>query len=543
MPSGKDPRSGQAREYPKPEARRTRKPEPKVKREIQRVDRERGVSAELAAQLQAQWGNQAVAQLVDGPEASQIAGTTAETSGAEREEEDLLDRAEAEEPEKRAGPRDRGSGRAVAAVRGLPQARSGGGAAPQADLQFGGDDDDDDEGLPIPADGGTVLRFHRPYRSNQARMRALRARLGQVHDELDHLEAALTDVARAHSTGRGAAAWRAGTASGDAALRAPLEAWDDPALLTGRGCGPEDLEDLAGPFDGLGRPIAAARFTARLGARPVSRSIARLVGSAPGTLLPEAGGYDGAAARLGALATLALAAEGPYGTMLRDRAVRTALSEAAVEATLEVAGDIAEQVPPAHILYRRVAGRPAGGTPPEQGPSPLARHWVGAALREAGQVMPLPEVPPWLPPPEEPAVDPLDPASLVDAALERTAPQAERTPWGRVDVRPQRAAIQRLLAAGGRVQVELCAAALACRRANFDGAIAATLRETYKAFRAEAVELLRLDEELAPLQGRPAAEAGVRASKADFDIVASRTRMDAAREACIERLAAITELG
>jgi hypothetical protein len=173
----------------------------------------------------------------------------------------------------------------------------------------------------------------------------------------------------------------------------------------------------------------------------------------------------------------------------------------------------------------------------------MARHWVGAALRQAGQVAPLPEIPPWLPVPAEPALDPTDPASLVDAALERTAPEAERTPWGRVEVLPQRTAIQRLLAAGGRTQVELCAAALACRRPAFDGAIAAVLRETYKTFRAEAMELLRLDEELGALEDRPTIEAGVRASAADFAVVACRARMDAAREACLERLAAITELG
>jgi hypothetical protein len=131
----------------------------------------------------------------------------------------------------------------------------------------------------------------------------------------------------------------------------------------------------------------------------------------------------------------------------------------------------------------------------------------------------------------------------VDAALERTAPQLERTPWGRVDVRAQRAAIQRLMTAGGRAQVELCAAALACRRVALDGALVATLRTAYKAFRAEAVELLRLDEELRELQDRPTSEAGARASGADFAIVACRARMHTAREACLDRLAAITELG
>jgi hypothetical protein len=376
-----------------------------------------------------------------------------------------------------------------------------------------------------------------------ARLQALRARMGQAQDDLGFLEATLGGAGRALSTGRGAAAPRARPPAGDAAIRAPLEAWDDPALLAGRGCGPDDLEGLAGPFDALGRPIAAGRFLALFGTRPLCRSLGRLAGAAPGTLLAEAGGFDGAATRLGALACLALAAEGPYGVVLRDRAVRTALSEAAIEATLEVAGEVAEQVPPAHILYRRVAGRRGEDAPFVGSPSPMARHWVGAALRQAGQVAPLPEIPPWLPVPAEPALDPTDPASLVDAALERTAPEAERTPWGRVEVLPQRTAIQRLLAAGGRTQVELCAAALACRRPAFDGAIAAVLRETYKTFRAEAMELLRLDEELGALEDRPTIEAGVRASAADFAVVACRARMDAAREACLERLAAITELG
>jgi hypothetical protein len=85
-----DRSGGKTRRQVRGDAKKTHRPSEKAKREIKRLDQQQGVSAEMAAQLQAQWGNQAVAQLLDLPGTSALAATAAERRELGEEEEALL---------------------------------------------------------------------------------------------------------------------------------------------------------------------------------------------------------------------------------------------------------------------------------------------------------------------------------------------------------------------------------------------------------------------------------------------------------------------
>jgi len=494
----------------------------------------------LAAQLQAQWGNQAVASLIDLPATKGIAATASE---AEEEEQLQLE----EEPEQKSD-RERGQPAGLVATKGLPT-RSGGGGGMSAELQFGGDDDDP---LPLPPElEGTPLDFSRSGWGNEARLRIMRERGLLSEAALQQADAALSQARSVGPAGPDAARSMAGRVEGDALFRSPMEAWHDPALLGGRGCSVEELQGLAGPLDGLGRPMLAGAQIARRARSPLSRSLGRLCAAAPGTILPESSGYLAAASRLASLASLALAAEGLHGAALRDRAVHVALEERALEATVAVAGELSETAPPAHRLYRRVVGEapplPPGLPPLALGqapPSDLARRWVTPALSELGQRSPLPAVAPWSPPPPPPIVDASDPASLVDAALRATAPGPELEVEPRVSLallEPLVASIDRLVAAGGRAQVELAAAGVACRRPRQHDAIIELLQSGYRSFRATALKLLSLRAALVGQVGRelPAAEPELEAIAASLPVL--RAELDHTRDQVLARLTASVE--
>ena len=488
----------------------------------------------MAVQLQAQWGNQAVAQLLNLPSGSALAATAAERRELGEEEEELLEHL-GEEVD---GPRmdsERGGAQALGSQRGLPAIGTGA-AARAADQQYGGDGDDD-EPLSLPDDvAGTVLSFDRSGRGNLAKLQEHRSR-GRLPPHT--LAAAQSELERG-SREIAARQTRPGQPLGDALFRAPLEAWEDASLVAGRGCGMDERQDLAGPYDALGRPMAVGAFAQDQATTPIGRSLARLCAMAPGTLMPECGGLAGAAARLGSLAVLGMAADGFHQGSLRDRALRTALAQAALELTLISAGDVAESVPPAHTLYARITGQRPAGSAPERSPGPVALHWMVPALRKVGQLAPLPIVRRWSPPPPLPALDPDDPLSVVDAALRSDSPGADEQT---TNLEPLLQSIDALLAAGGRAQVELCTAALASRRQAFDGPIATALRRAYRSFRAAALELLEARQVLDRAHGQPLATLEGHILRANDELEHLRDRMEAAREACLAQLAVISELG
>lgn len=535
MASGRDQRDGKGRSRIRREAKAPRQPSERAKRDIQKLDRERGISADMAAQLQAQWGNQAVAQLLNLPTGSELAATAAERRGLGEEEEELLDSLSVDEDGHRLDA-DRIAGLAPGAARGLPAASAGAGIAP--DRQYGGEDDEDDEPFPLPSDpDGTPLSFDRSGRGNLARLQDHRSR-GELPPA--RLAAARSELERAtrHLATRGAARPQP---VGDALFLTPLEAWEDASLVAGRGCDIDTLQDLAGPYDALGRPMAVGAFAQQRATTPLGRSLARLCATAPGTLMPSAGGLAGAAARVGSLAVLSLAAEGLHRATLKDRALRCALSQAALEIVLLAAGDVAESVPPAHTLYARITGKRSKAAMPAVEPGSVARHWVIPALRSVGQVAPLPVVLRWSPPPPPPVLDPDDPLSVVDAALRGISMDSPQEQWA--DVQPLLHSVDALLAAGGRAQVELAVAALACRRPAFDGPISACLRRAYRAFQAAARELLQAGDVLGKTLGQPLGPLEPHILQANDELERLRERMHLARERCLADLAAITELG
>ncbi len=534
MAASRDQRSGKSRPRPRGAPQAQRKPSERAKRELQKLDRERGISAELAARLQEQWGNQAVAQLLGQPEHSSIASTTAERRDLGEEEEELLDRL-GDEVEGPGLDTSRTAAVAPGVQKGLPAAGPGAGLAPER--HYGGDDEEDDEPLPLPEDPGrTALRFDRSGRGNLAKLKEHREK-GRLGPET--LEAARSEL---HRGSQEIARRDAMTAQplGDALFRVPLEAWEDASLVAGRGCGVDERQDLAGPYDALGRPMAVGAFAQGLATTPLGRSLARLCAAAPGTLMPERGGLAGAAARMGSLAVLGMSADGLHHGSIRDRAVRTALAQAALDLTLLAAGSVAESVPPTHTLYARIAGSTPRRAAIERKPGPVARHWAVPALSHVGQLAALPAVLRWSPPPPTPELDPGDPVSVVDAALRAASPSPSEL---HADLTPLLRSIDALLAAGGRAQVELCTAALASRRSAFDDLITASLRRAYQQFRAAALELLQAREVLSQAHQQPLAGFGDHLLHANRELEQLRERMDQARQRCLEDLAAISELG
>jgi hypothetical protein len=535
--SSRDQRGGKSRTQRRDGAKGDKKPSERIKREVRRLDRERGISAEMAAQMQAQWGNQAVAQLLELPGERQLAATSSERRDLAQEEEELLERAGEEQD----GPQhesSRGAGLAATLGAGLPDHAASVGAGLGRDQQYGGDGEQDDEPLPLPDEPEPgALIFDRSGRGNLARLQEQRA-AGRLPPAT--LAEARSELARGSSElarrGRDEP-----QPMGDALFRCPLEAWEDASLVAGRGCGVDERQDLAGPYDALGRPMAVGAFAQERATTPLGRSLARLCATAPGTLMPTPGGLAGAAARLGALAALGMAADGLGRGSMRDRALRTALAQAAVELTLLAAGEVARSVPPAHSLYARITGQRPTGAPPPGEASAAARHWLIPALRAAGQLAPLPRVRRWRPPPLPPILDPDDPLSVVDAALRggRADGESERL----VDTTPLLGSIEAMLAAGGRAQVELCAAALACRRPAFDGAIASSLRRAYRSFRAVALELLQAKEVLGAAHQQPLENLEGPILRANHELERLRERMEITRQRCLLELAAITELG
>ncbi len=540
MPSGKDQRGGKGKRRLRREGQRAQGPSERTKREIRRLDQEQRISPEIAAQIQAQYGNQAVAQLLDLSTAEKLAATASERRGpdASEEEEELLESAEEEEQQET--DKGRADTSTIAGVRGLPS-RSGGGGVGAA-KQLGGEDDD--EPLPLPEESaGTGLVFSRRGQGNLALLRALRQRGFLSPEALAAVERALGVGAKALSSGGGPATPRDASPKGDALFRTPMEAWYDPALVAGRGCGPDDLQSLAGPFDPLGRPIAAGRFATQLCSTPMGRSLTRLCAKAPGTLMAERGRLAAAAARMASIASLGLAAEGLGGGTVRDRAVRIGLSDAAMELVLSVSGRWAETVPPAHTIYTRATGQAPKGRPPDEGPTARAAHWLAAGLRRAGQVAPLPPVAAWVEPPTVERLPDDDPMAIVDALIARSTPGDDSLPASQVELRPQLAGVDSLLAAGGRAQLELAAAALACRRPAFDALIAATLRHAYRGFRGVARSLVSLRSSLEALHGQPLAPNRDRVEAGSQAIADARHRMETLRTRALETLATISERG
>lgn len=465
------------------------------------------ISPDLARRLQPQMGNQAIADLI----ARQAGASLGEASeGQEEEVEEVQEEAQEEVREEDHGrSSDAQEGAAVAhgAGKGLPL---GPGAAAAQDLQFGGDDDDD---VPSePTDRGTPLHFLRAGRGNLARLEALRG-MGRIPtpamEEATAIVESLPGVPRRPDASR------------DEAFQTPLEACRDLQLIAGRSLTPEDLADLPGSLDPIGRPVEVGRYIARHGQSPLARSLGRLLGALPGSLLPEVMGGSAAVARLSTLATLAQAADGWEDASVRDRAIRTALDVDALERVLDVAGDISETVPPGPTLFSRLHGRQPVVEVPAVAPSPLAVRWWIPALERVGQYADPPVPGGFHPPPRPPDDDPDDPVLAVDALLYRLTapPDSDPTAWCVTEesLAGLHAGLQEILATGGRMQVELAAAAEAITRPEVEPEIHAILTRAYRACREVARTVVPCQAVLDPLIGAPVPEA-----LADLEVVEAR---------------------
>ncbi|MBN1336754.1 MAG: hypothetical protein JXB39_12420 [Deltaproteobacteria bacterium] len=509
MPVGSDHSRGKGRRRPAEEARQ----QERTRQEAVRVARDRVLTQDTAARLQQAMGNQATRAALERPGAAGLASDDHAAREEEREQGEALESDESPAP-RYAFPIPQ---------RGLPAAPA---AGIEGEYQYGGDDEDDPP-LPLP-DERPLLAIPSAGRGNRARLEALRAS-GRI---------APTPRADPSPGSPGALGSATGPSSpsGDARFRSPLAAWGDPALLAGRPIGPEDLVDLAGPLDPLARPSLAAAFLSEQADDPLARAIARVVAVPPGALVAGSGSAAGQSALLAALAVLALACGPPEQAAVRDRAVELALDEDALEAILSGAGDLTRSVPSAYTLvghHVRATGEP-GPVPPL---GVAARRWLVPALARAGRVAPVPEPPHWEFPHHEEPGDSSDPAVRVDRLLAEGAPAvlvAEA-------IAPFVEAIDALLAAGGRAQVEVAAAAVAGCTPGREAEAIRICKAFSRDSREMAGALLDVRKGLVGAAGgREATKAGARAATA---LDRPRDALVSARTRALEDLAALADPG
>lgn len=462
--------------------------------ELDRIEDDQELSAELANRLQPQLGNQAVQNLLH---RARTQGSQAGLAGLEEDEEEDEG---IEEAERESVDID------------LPQLAGsiggGGGHNPwDTGPVFGGDDDDDDDLVPSEqprSDGPPVEVIHgaSPRPTYDDDPNALQPAHVAPFEEVLGAPPARDETER----------------TGDAVYQTVEASLTDPARIGRQQLDPEALVDRSGPLDPVGRATSIARFLSRAAEARRARDMARLIGGAVAALAPPAGGAAGGVARLAALSVCAEAMEG--GGPTTDRACAVALRRdawrAAVAAARQTArsGDLAapsilakalnEEVPAAS---KAADGSPAAPDPLRKVPSPLARRAIDHLL-PIGPVPPIPE-PDLAPPPPIETGDEDEAIAAADAVLARFtgAPDPSDAPsppfLTRTHLAPVLKAFEALLGSIGRAQVECAAGGIAVRGVRPDAPVHAVLAQADRALRALARAAFAAGDDLRRLEGAP----------------------------------------
>ena len=492
--------------------------------DLEQLQEQTEISQEQAQRLQPQMGNQAVQSLMNRTSGTGLGASM--SVEIEEEQEEQVEQEEADHDHDL--PEHGGSG------------GSGGGGGDPWDLgtMFGGVDDEDDS----------------PLARTQRRMRTMRrlpsvpAQHGEdeeqdedeLHADLDAIAAAVGDAEQSHAR------------EGDEIYAAVEAALMDPRRLARRQLRPEALVDQTGPMDPLGRPAEIGRFLVHAEAQvstPMARALGRLLAGPAAALVPEAGGFSGAAARLSALAVCAEAAEA--GGATTDRAVALGLSWEAWPAAVSAARELAPRLHAPQITSSALAETGTGATEPEAGrPGRLpAPHPLGGAA--LGRVIPagfVPEVPSIErrerppPPAESEAVAAVDAllAQLTGGPDPTEPPDAPELTWQSLE--PFLDATSALVNAMGRCQVELAAAAVAVRWVRADAPVDHVLSHGDRALRRLAHEVVQTGEALERLEGEPLHLLGDEPREAVATVRRARVALESLRHWAFDTLAgAISE--
>lgn len=495
----------------------------RLKQQLEQIEEGEEVTADKARRLAPQLGNQALANLLATTKGS---SSTASGTGADVEvvEEGPGEDQEAEVDEgglELETPHFGGGG-------GDGGADGGGGAGEEEDpwdlgFLFGGDDDDD--GGPNPRRRlGPSPRRAMPSPEDPFERDEIEKALGIEH--VPPVEAIAGRTRPRPEAPR----------EGDGVYAAVEAALDDAAFLARGAVEPEDLVEIAGALDPLGRPVEIARFLAGAARSVHARSLSRVIAGNAAALLPEAGGHSGGVARLATLAACAEAFEG--GGPSTDRAVRLALvREAWTDAVAAAREGMKRGRLYAPDIVARVHGRPPAGSRrrlPE--PSPLGGRAL-AHVVPLGHVPAIPDVDPRPPAPEDPDLADFDAVLAVLTGGEDPRETPADPPLDDRHLAPVLRAANDLINALGRTQVELAAAGVAVTRVRLDAPVRGVLAHADEALRELARSAFSTGHGIERLRGRPFSEAEDRARHLVARLRATATGLEALREWAVERLA------
>jgi hypothetical protein len=305
--------------------------------------------------------------------------------------------------------------------------------------------------------------------------------------------------------------------SGDALFDTIEDSLRSPASLGRPDWRPEDLIEGDFSIEPLMMSAEVGSFLGKEGVSLRARSISRLLGSAQASLIPEAAGYSGAAARMASLTICAQAEEArPSKRDTQDvamqrhrvaRAVRIAMEWDAWSDTVEQARVLAaEGKLHAPLIFERASH----GSPKVE---PLLTPTVPDPLIRAAldHILPsgfVPSIPGLAPihretPATDSAVDELDAilTRLTTGATEGESP--DPTVLDSSEVQPCLYATRHLLNAIGRLQVEAAAGALATVQAEPRATILPLLERTDQVLRGLARGTVKGGRELTALVGQP----------------------------------------
>ncbi len=461
--------------------------------DLEGLDQDRELTADMAAQLAPQLGNLALQALLG----DQAKGTEGIDGAAQEEEEEqveeVLEVEDLDQELELEGSQFGGGG--------------GGGADAPADDPWDvgklfGDDDDEDDGPTPQKPRGQPRRRRTPdaeeldeaFEDEEVDAGALR------EDDLAGIDDAL-----------GPPPERAeGPREGDSRYQAVEAALLDPRQLGRRALEPEDLVGTADAWDPVGRPSEIARFLSTEAASPRARGFARLLVRAGASLVPEAGGYAGGVARMATLAICAEAAEG--GGEATDRAVALALETGVWEDAVSTARPMAQQ---GRLHAPMIHQALTGGEAPPAGARRLPEPSVlgGRALE---RIVP----PAWIPPVPALDVAPRPAAAGADAELAALdaafdllltgAPPPDDGPDAAVPrdaLEPALFAARHIMNAVGRAHVELAAAAFAVTLVRPGAPVRPVLTTADKALSELARAVLKGGRDVERLERRTRAEA------------------------------------
>jgi len=500
--------------------------------DLERLENAQDVDNELAQRLQPSLGNQAVRDMMSNQRA-QEAAQAAELEILEEEEEEYAEELIEEVDQEGASldsPRLGGGG---GSGTGDPNAGGAPGQMPwEQDMLFGDDDEDDDpqprRRRTRPSARGTANQVVGPY-ANEDESQLLDQK------EFEHIDDRLSAMAARAKTDR----------SGDARYMAVEMALSDPRRLARQGLDPESLIDRTGAQDPIGRPTAMGRFLGTHAEGLLARSVARLLGRAMSSLAPEAGGHAGAVARLSGLAVSTEALEG--GGARTDRAVQIALLHDAWPEAIGVARQLGIESLRAPLVFDGIlALRKLPPPPPDPGHRPRPWHLDLAALTTAVPPGPVPVVPRLDLAPAPPAAELTEALAeelaAVDAILARFTGGADPADLpidpviSRDQLIPVLKAVDQLLSALGRTQVEAAAAAGAAYRIHH-APLRPVLEELDRHLRSLARQTVNVARKLQRFEGAPLLAVRGQPEAQAARLTTCVTRFLELRTSCLEQLA------